>query len=77
MNRKTVVGMSEGWWAKAEFEEKKKSQQGAPGPDMADREAAHHEKVMRAGFSTIGSKRWLAVTVAMGRMATKSLMRHE
>lgn len=30
---------------------------------------------MRAGLRAIGSSRWLVATVAMGRMATKSLMR--
>lgn len=35
----------------------------------------YQEKVMRAGFRAMGSKRWLVATVAMGRIATKSLMR--
>lgn len=30
---------------------------------------------MRAGLRAIGSKRWLVATVAMGRMATKSVIR--
>jgi hypothetical protein len=30
---------------------------------------------MRAGFRAIGRSRWLAATVAMGKMATKSVMR--
>lgn len=35
----------------------------------------YQEKVMRAGLRTSGNSRWETVTVAMGRMATKSLMR--
>lgn len=35
----------------------------------------YHEKVMRAGFKASGNKKCEAATVAMGRMATKSLMR--
>lgn len=35
----------------------------------------YHEKVMRAGFKARGNKKWEAATVAMGRMATKSLIR--
>jgi hypothetical protein len=34
----------------------------------------HHEKVINAGFSAIGNNKWLAVTVAMGKMATKSFI---
>ena len=34
----------------------------------------YHEKVMRAGFKTIGRSMWLVVTVAMGNIATKSLI---
>lgn len=30
---------------------------------------------MSAGFKANGSNKWLAATVAMGRMATKSVMR--
>lgn len=35
----------------------------------------YHENVIRAGFSASGSRKWLAATVAMGRMATKSVIR--
>lgn len=38
------------------------------------REGVYHENVINAGFSTIGSSKWLTVTVAMGRMGTKSLI---
>lgn len=30
---------------------------------------------MRAGFRTMGSSKWLTATVAIGRIATKSVMR--
>lgn len=35
----------------------------------------YHEKVMRAGLSASGRRKCEAATVAMGRMATKSVMR--
>lgn len=35
----------------------------------------YHEKVMRAGLSTSGRRKCETATVAMGRMATKSVMR--
>lgn len=35
----------------------------------------YHEKVIRAGFNAKGRRRWLPATVAMGRIATKSLIR--
>lgn len=35
----------------------------------------YQEKVIRPGFSAMGSSKWLAATVDMGKMATKSVMR--
>jgi hypothetical protein len=35
----------------------------------------YHENVIRAGLRARGRSRWLAATVAMGKMATKSVMR--
>ena len=34
----------------------------------------YQENVINAGFSASGNNKWLAVTVAMGRMATKSVI---
>ena len=34
----------------------------------------YQEKVIKAGFSAIGRSKWLAMTVAIGRMATKSVI---
>lgn len=36
---------------------------------------SYHENTIMAGFNAIGSSRWLATTVLMGSMATKSVMR--
>lgn len=32
----------------------------------------YHENVINAGLSAMGNKKWLAATVAMGKIATKS-----
>jgi hypothetical protein len=36
--------------------------------------ALYHEKVMRAGLSAMGKRKCDATTVAMGKMATKSVI---
>ena len=42
----------------------------------ANIDSFYHWKVIKAGFSAIGSNMWLAATVAMGKIATKSLISH-
>ena len=42
--------------------------------DIARVKTNYHEKVIKAGLRTMGSSMWLAVTVDMGKIATKSLI---